>query len=86
MRLRAPLLIPALLVSITGGGIGGYSHDGRAEFTPLFSAGMSVLFHRFYFRIAGTGVLKTKYFRDVDSSISLTLGYRLGNRKPIGKK
>ncbi len=68
-----------LLLS-AGGGVGGYYHDGQGEMTPVFDCGVSFLFNRLYLRMAGVGTMKFKYFKDVDTSITVTLGYRLGNK------
>ena len=63
-----------------GGGIGGYYHDGFGELTPIIDFGVSLLFNRIYLRLAGVGMIKLKYKNDVDTSLTLTLGYGLGEK------
>lgn len=71
---------PIDIILGVGVGAGGYYHDELGEFTPVFDCSVSFLFNRIYLRLAGVGVFKFKYYRDIDSSVSVTIGYGLGNR------
>lgn len=71
---------PVDLLLSGGAGIGAYYHEGIGEFTPIVDFGVLFLFNRICLRFAGVAMIKLKYKNDVDTSLTLTLGYGLGER------
>lgn len=71
---------PLELLLHAGGGLGGYYHDGRGEFLPVVTCGVSLLLDRFYLRMAADVLVMTKYYKNLDTYASITFGYGFGSR------
>jgi hypothetical protein len=64
-----------------GAGLGGYQHSGLSEIVPLATFGLSLLADHVHLKLNATSMVMTKYYANIDTFTSLTIGYCFPNER-----